>query len=85
MVEEHTLTQRAVAEFLGMFSIVFFGADAVVIDLLTVPKSAGGEFVISGLGLGALGWDGIAIAFWGAVALQIHVFGHVSSQHITRP
>lgn len=82
MIEEYTLTQRAVAEFLGMFSIVFFGAGAVVIDFLTVPESAGGEFVISGLGLGALGWVGIAIAFWGAVALPIYVFGHVSSQHI---
>ena len=51
MVEEYTLTQRAVAEFLGMFSIVFFGAGAVVIDFLTVPESAGGEFVITGLGL----------------------------------
>lgn len=81
MTEEYTLGQRAAAEFLGTFSIVFFGAGAVVIEFLTAPDS-GGEFVLGGLGLGALGWLGIAVAFWGAVAVPIYVFGPVSGQHI---
>lgn len=81
MTEEYSLGQRAAAEFLGMFSIVFFGAGAVVIDFLTAPD-VGGTFVNNGLGLGGLGWMGIAVAFWGAVALPIYVFGPVSGQHI---
>jgi glycerol uptake facilitator protein len=81
MTDEYTLGQRAAAEFLGTFSIVFFGAGAVVIDFLTAPET-GGDFVASGLGLGGLGWVGIALAFWGAVAVPIYVFGPVSGQHI---
>jgi glycerol uptake facilitator protein len=85
MTDEYTLTQKALAEFLGMYSIVFFGAGAVVIDFLTVPPGVtggGGEFVTGGLGLGTLGWVGIALAFWAGVALPIYVFGPVSGQHI---
>ncbi|MFB6183619.1 MAG: MIP/aquaporin family protein [Haloarculaceae archaeon] len=81
MTDEYTLSQRAAAEFIGTFSIVFFGAGAVVIDFLTAPE-AGGQYVASGLGLGGLGWVGIALAFWGAVAIPIYVLGPVSGQHI---
>lgn len=81
MTEEYSLFQRAAAEFIGMFAIVFFGAGAVVIEFLTTPTE-GGEFVLGGLGLGTLGWVGIALAFWGAVALPIYVLGPVSGQHI---
>lgn len=80
--ETYSLGQKALAEFIGMFSIVFFGAGAVVIDFLTVPENAGGEFVIGGLGLGTLGWVGIALAFWAAVGLPIYILGPVSGQHI---
>jgi glycerol uptake facilitator protein len=87
MTEEYTLTQKAVAEFIGTFSIVFFGAGAVAIDLMTVPEGALGEgaaamFTVDGLGLGTLGWVGIALAFFGAVAIPIYLLGHVSGQHI---
>ncbi len=80
--EEYTLTQKAIVEFLGTFSIVFIGAGAVVVDLMTAPPDAGTEFVLDGLGMGTLGWVGIALAFWGAVAIPIYLFGHVSGQHI---
>jgi len=81
MTKSYSLPRRAAAEFIGMFSIVFFGAGAVVIEFLTAPDG-GGQFVLGGLGLGALGWVGIAVAFWGAVAVPIYVFGPVSGQHI---
>ncbi|MCH7659401.1 MAG: aquaporin, partial [Euryarchaeota archaeon] len=87
MTEAYTLTQKATAEFIGTFSIVFFGAGAVAIDLMTVPEGALGEgaaatFTVDGLGLGTLGWIGIAIAFFGAVTIPIYLLGHVSGQHI---
>ena len=87
MTEEYPLSQKAVAEFLGTFSIVFFGAGAVAIDLMTVPDALVGteraaEFTLAGLGQGSLGWLGIAVAFFGAVALPIYALGHVSGQHI---
>jgi glycerol uptake facilitator protein len=83
MGDEYTLGQKAVVEFIGLFSIVFFGAGAVVLDILTAPKQAGAEqFVLVGLGFGALQWTGIGIAFWAAIAIPIYLFGHVSDQHI---
>lgn len=86
-MSEYSLTERAAAEFIGTFSIVFFGAGAVAIDLLTVPEGVvaegtAAEFTIDGLGLGGLGWLGIAVAFFGAVAVPIYALGHVSGQHI---
>lgn len=85
--DDYSAADKAIAEFIGTFSIVFFGAGAVVIDLLTVPDEIVGaeraaEFTIAGLGHGTLGWLGIAVAFWGAVALPIYMLGHVSGQHI---
>lgn len=83
MTDEYTLTQKAVAEFIGTFCIVFFGAGAVVIDFLTTPpETQYTEYVLSGLGHGGLGWVGIGLAFFGAVALPIYFLGHVSGQHI---
>jgi glycerol uptake facilitator protein len=80
---DDTLAKKALAEFIGMFSIVFFGAGAVAIDILTAPEGAGsGTFVFSGLGFGALGWVGVGLAFWAAVTIPIYVFGSVSGQHI---
>jgi glycerol uptake facilitator protein len=80
---DHSLGQRAVAEFIGTFTIVFFGAGAVAIDILTAPEGAGdGTFVFNGLGFGSLGWVGVALAFWAAVTVPIYVFGSVSGQHI---
>ncbi len=87
MTDDYTLTQKAIAEFIGTFSIIFFGAGAVAIDLMTVPAgiieaNRAAEFTLSGLGHGSLGWLGIAVAFWAAVALPIYMLGHVSGQHI---
>ncbi|WP_277999960.1 MIP/aquaporin family protein [Halocatena marina] len=75
--------QRAIAEFIGTFSIVFFGAGAVAIDILTAPKGAGNStFIFNGLGFGALSWVGVGLAFWAAVTIPIYVFGNISGQHI---
>jgi len=82
MPEDYTLTQKVAAEFIGTFSIVFFGAGAVAIELLTASESAGNEFVLQGLGFGTLGWLGIAVAFLGVVGIPIYLLGHVSGQHI---
>lgn len=83
MTDDHTLAKKALAEFIGVFSIVFFGAGAVAIDILTAPEGGGdGTFVFNGLGFGALGWVGVALAFWAAVTIPIYVFGSVSGQHI---
>lgn len=83
MTDRYTLRQQTVAEFIGTFSIIFFGAGAVVIDFLTVPEiMQGSEFVLDGLGHGALGWVGIALAHMAAVGIPIYVFGKVSGAHI---
>lgn len=59
--------QGALAEFIGTFSVVFFGAGAVVIDILTAPKGVGNStFVSNGLGFGAPSRVGIGLAFWAA-------------------
>lgn len=81
---EFALWQKALAEYIGTFSIIFFGAGAVVIDFMTAPGALeGGEYLAGGaLGLGTLGWVGIALAHLAAVALPIYVFGHVSGGHI---
>ena len=86
MTDDYTLTQKAIAECIGTFSIVFFGTGAVAIDLMTVPAgiieaNRAAEFTLSGLGHGSLGWLSIAVAFWAAVALPIYMLGHVSGQH----
>lgn len=81
---EYSLSQKASAEFIGTFSIVFFGAGAVAIDLITTPEAAETQqFTVDGLGLGTLGWTGLAIAFFGAVGIPIYLLGHVSDQHIS--
>jgi glycerol uptake facilitator protein len=84
--EDYTLGQRAIAEFIGVFSFVFFGAGAVALDILTAETGslpAGQEqLLFRGLGFGALGWVGVGIAFWGSVAFPIYIFGDISGQHI---
>lgn len=83
MTREYDLSQRSVAEFIGTLSIIFFGAGAVAIDFLTVPNAVeGGEFILDGLGHGALGWVGIVLAHMAAVGIPVYIFGKVSGAHI---
>lgn len=82
MADEHSLGQKAVAEFIGTFSIIFFGAGAVAIDIMTTPDGFAGGSFIGAPGHGALGWVGIAMAHWAAVGIPIYMFGRVSGAHI---
>ena len=87
MSSDYTLTQKAIAEFLGTFSILFFGVGSVIIEFLTVPKAGYdsveyGTYVLNGLGHGALGWTGIAVAHLFAVGIPIYLFGRVSGAHL---
>ena len=73
MSSDYTLTQKAIAEFLGTFSILFFGVGSVIIEFLTVPNAIeSNTFILKGLGHGALGWTGIAIAHLFAVGIPMH-------------
>jgi MIP family channel proteins len=60
-----TLGRRLVAEALGAFALVFFGAGAIMVDA-------------EGGGLGQLG---VALAFGLAIAAMIYALGHVSGAH----
>lgn len=84
MTGEYTLREKALAEFVATFGLVFFGAGAVAIDLLTVPDGfAGGQYLAgAGLGHGTVGWVGIALAHFIAIAVGVYVFGKVSGGHI---
>ena len=83
MSSTYTLTQKAVAEFLGTFSILFFGVGAVIIDFLTVPANfESGQYVLQGLGHGSIGWTGIAIAHLFAVGIPVYLFGNISGAHL---
>jgi len=79
-----SLAKRCVAEAVGTFILVFFGAGAAVITLMiTVGSDSPNEFNI-GIGtLGGLGdWLAIGLAFGLAIAAAIYAFGRISGAHI---
>jgi MIP family channel proteins len=63
--------QKLAAEFIGTFTLIFFGAGSICADQYL--KSAGG----SGLGL-----LGIAIAHGLAFGIMVSAFGHISGGHL---
>ncbi len=64
----YNLTQKLIAEFLGTFALVFFGAGAICVDFHL--RSSGG-----------LGLLGIALASGLAFAIMVSALGHISGGH----
>src|SRR2546422_884940 len=60
--------QKLIAEFIGTFALIFFGAGAVCTD----------QYLHSTGGLGLLG---IALAHGLAIALMVSSLGHISGGH----
>ena len=64
----YNLTQKLIAEFLGTFALIFFGAGAVCTD----------QYLH---GAGGLGLLGIALAHGLAIAIMVSALGHISGGH----
>src|SRR5216684_3347613 len=64
----YSVSQKLIAEFLGTFALIFFGAGAVCTD----------QYLHSTGGLGLLG---IALAHGLAIALMVSSLGHISGGH----
>jgi MIP family channel proteins len=64
----YNLSQKLVAEFLGTFALIFFGAGAVCVDFHL--RATGG-----------LGLLAIALAHGLAIAIMVSALGHVSGGH----
>jgi len=64
----YNLGQKLVAEFLGTFALIFFGAGAVCVDFHL--RSSGG-----------LGLLAIALAHGLAIAIMVSALGHISGGH----
>jgi MIP family channel proteins len=64
----YTTLQKLVAEFLGTFALIFFGAGAVCVDRYL--QSSGG-----------IGLVGIALAHGLAIAIMVSALGHISGGH----
>ena len=79
-----SLGKRFVAEAVGTFILVFFGAGAAVVTLMLAVGT--GQATPFNIGIGALGglgdWLAIGLAFGIAIAGAIYTFGRVSGCHI---
>lgn len=64
----YNLSQKLIAEFLGTFALIFFGAGAVCVDFHL--RSSGG-----------LGLLAIALAHGLAIAIMVSAVGHISGGH----
>src|SRR5438046_10684459 len=64
----YSLTQKLVAEFLGTFALIFFGAGSICAD----------QYLRSSGGLGLLG---IALAHGLAIGIMVSAMGHISGGH----
>ena len=75
----YSLGKKLVAEFLGSFLLVFFGAGAVVVTILmNSGVSVPNQFNI---GISMADWLGINIVFGITLAVAIYAFGKVSGAH----
>lgn len=79
-----TLGKRCIAEAVGTFILVFFGAGAAVVTLMLASGTTPATPFNIGIGaLGGLGdWLAIGLAFGIAVAGAIYALGQVSGCHI---
>jgi aquaporin Z len=64
----YNLTQKVVAEFIGTFALIFFGAGAVCVDFYL--RASGG-----------LGLLGVSLAHGLAIAIMVSALGHISGGH----
>ncbi|HKW64232.1 MAG TPA: MIP/aquaporin family protein [Candidatus Acidoferrum sp.] len=64
----YSTTQKLVAEFIGTFALIFFGAGSICAD----------EYMRSSGGIGLLA---IALAHGLAIGLMVSAFGHISGGH----
>jgi MIP family channel proteins len=64
----YSMSQKLIAEFLGTFALIFFGAGAVCTD----------QYLH---GTGGLGLLGIALAHGLAIAIMVSAMGHISGGH----
>ena len=67
----YTKSQKLVAEFIGTFALIFFGAGSICAD----------QFLHS-TGQGGLGLLGIALAHGLAIGLMVTAIGHISGGHL---
>src|SRR5215467_6597603 len=64
----YSLTQKLIAEFIGTFALIFFGAGAICTD----------QYLH---GAGSAGLLGIALAHGLAIAIAVSALGHISGGH----
>ncbi len=74
-----SMGKKFVAELLGTFLLVFFGAGAVVITLMIVH--GGSTPNLFNIGISMADWLGINIVFGLAIAVGIYAFARVSGAH----
>ncbi len=79
-----TLMRRCVAELVGTFILVYFGAGAAAITLMIANGSEPATPFNIGIGaLGGLGdWFAIGMAFAIAITVSIYALGRISGCHI---
>jgi len=79
-----SLGKRSIAEAVGTFILVFFGAGAAAVTLMLASGTTPSTPFNIGIGaLGGLGdWLAIGLAFGIAIAGSIYAFGRVSGCHI---
>lgn len=79
-----SLLKRSVAELIGTFVLVFFGAGAAAVTLMLAHGAETPNSFNVGIGaLGGLGdWLAIGLAFGIAIAAAIYALGRVSGAHI---
>jgi len=66
----YNLTQKLIAEFIGTFALIFFGAGAVCVDMQLRTNATGG-----------IGLLAIALAHGLAIAIMVSSMGHISGGH----
>lgn len=84
VIPEPTWGRKYLAEFIGTFMLVLFGAGAAMISLLMSEGTRRATDFNIGIGaLGGLGdWLAIGMAFGLVIAAAIYAFGHISGCHI---